>query len=265
MWSISAADRDLLQEYNVMNRKRSNLVKEPIRVLVVARHPMVQEGFKLLIEANREIVVAATRSFEDKFDESEIKTVPDVVVVFLGATDRVEVISELLHEWPDLRVVVTVASDNLELQATALELGAVGIVHEEQNPNLLIEAIRQTFAGETWLNQVLLNKILQRNRTSNHTNGKRSEKFDPELGFETLTSREFEVLDLIGNGLKNKQIAERLLISEPTVRCHLSSIYGKLGVDDRLNLVIKAYQRGLLDVSQSPKGSDFPIEDLERI
>lgn len=265
MRSINTADCDLLQEQNIMNRKRSNLVKDPIRVLVVAKHPMVQEGFKLLIESNEEIVVAATRSFDDKFDEAEITPDPDVVVVFLGANDRVEVIAELLQQWPDLRVVVTVSSDNLELQATALELGAVGIVHEEQNPNLLIEAIRQTFAGETWLNQVLLNKILQRNRKGNHVNGKRSEKFDPDLGIEALTNREFEVLDLIGNGLKNKQIAERLLISEPTVRCHLSSIYGKLGVDDRLNLVIKAYQRGLLEVSQSPEASDLEIDDLERV
>ncbi len=183
----------------------------------------------------------------------------------MGKHDRVEVITDLLAVWPDLRVVVTAASENLDLQATALELGAVGIVHEEQNPNLLIEAIRQTFAGETWLNQVLLNKILQRNRNGNSSNGKRSDKFDADLGIEALTNREFEVLDLIGNGLKNKQIAERLLISEPTVRCHLSSIYGKLGVDDRLNLVIKAYQRGLLDVSQPTDETDHVIDDLERI
>lgn len=248
-----------------MNQDSPNLVKEPIRVLVVAKHPMVQEGFKLLIESNREIVVAATRSFDDSFDQVEITPGPDVVVVFLGKHDRVEVITDLLEVWPDLRVVVTAASENLDLQATALELGAVGIVHEEQNPNLLIEAIRQTFAGETWLNQVLLNKILQRNRNGNSSNGKRSDKFDADLGIEALTNREFEVLDLIGNGLKNKQIAERLLISEPTVRCHLSSIYGKLGVDDRLNLVIKAYQRGLLDVSQPTDETDHVIDDLERI
>lgn len=248
-----------------MNLDRPNLVKEPIRVLVVAKHPMVQEGFKLLIESNREIVVAATKSFEDGFDQVEITPDPDVVVVFLGKHDRVEVITDLLKVWPDLRVVVTAASENLDLQATALELGAVGIVHEEQNPNLLIEAIRQTFAGETWLNQVLLNKILQRNRNGSSANGKRSDKFDADLGIEALTNREFEVLDLIGSGLKNKQIAERLLISEPTVRCHLSSIYGKLGVDDRLNLVIKAYQRGLLDVSQPTDETDHVIDHLESI
>ncbi len=149
---------------------------------------------------------------------------------------------------PNLRVVVTVAGEDLDLQARALEIGAVGIVHEEQSPKLLIEAIKQTYAGETWLNQALLDRIMKRKKPGQKSGYRGFNKFDNESGTEELTKREEEVLKLIGEGLKNKQIAVSLLISEPTVRCHLSSIFGKIGVNDRLNLVIKAYQLGLLDV-----------------
>lgn len=248
-----------------MKANRNNLDKERIRVLFVARHQMVQESFKLLIESNDEIVVTETISFADKVDRSDAVSDPDVAVIYLAGDDRVEIISDLLEVLPDLRVVVTVASKDLELQATALELGAVGIVHEEQSAGLLIEAIKQTHAGETWLNQVLLNKILQGNRKAGQSNGKRAGKFDPDLGIEALTSRELEVLKLIGSGLKNRQIAERLGIGEPTVRCHLTSIFGKLGVDDRLNLVIKAYKSGLLEVFPSSAESNFEIGDLEKV
>ncbi len=239
---------DSLNLTSVMNRNHRSLVKEPIRVLLVARHQMVQDGFKLLIESSDEIVVSAVTSVDNGFEQSDFEPVPEVAVVSLTSDGPVELISRLHEKLPDLRIVVIVSSDDLELQAQALERGAVGIVNEDQNPRLLIEAVKQTYAGETWLNQVVLNKVIQRNRSNAGQNGDQSSKFDSESGTETLTKRELEVLDLIGKGLKNKQIAKQLLISEPTVRCHLSSIYGKLGVNDRLNLVIKAYQIGLLDI-----------------
>ncbi|REJ78563.1 MAG: DNA-binding response regulator [Acidobacteria bacterium] len=230
-----------------MNANKRSLLKEPIRVLFVAKHKMVQDGFKLLIESSDEVVVTAVKSFSDSFKRSEFSPLPEVAVVSLAHSDAVDVITKLLKNLPNLRVVVIAARDDLDLQARALELGAVGIVNEDQSPSLLIEAIRQTHAGDTWLNQVVLSKVFQKKNAGRAPSAEQDMKFDPESGTEILTSRELEVLDLIGTGLKNKQIAEKLLISEPTVRCHLSSIYGKLGVKDRLNLVIKAYQIGLLE------------------
>ncbi len=225
-------------------------MKKNVSVLLIANYRMVQEGFKLLIESNKDLTVAAIRSLDEKIDLSDFVATPDVAVIYLARHDRVEVISDLLRLMPDLRIIVTVAGDNLDLQATALELGAVGIVHEDQSPSLLIEAIKQTYAGETWLNQVLLDRIMKRNKPSRNSDNRGFGKFDASLGTEQLTKRELDVLKLIGDGFKNKQIAQSLLISEPTVRSHLSSIYGKIGVNDRLNLVIKAYQLGLLHFPQ---------------
>lgn len=217
-----------------------------INVFLVSRYRIVQESLRLLIDSNRGLSVSGTFSFAENIGTTPELARSDVGVVYLSAGDRVDVISELLQQVPNLRVVLIIESDDLESQAAALKLGAVGIVHKEQNPRLLIEAIRQTYNGETWLNQVLLNKILEKGKT----NGKASMKPSSQMSIDSLTARELEVIEMIGEGLKNKCIAKRLLISEATVRHHLSSIYGKVGVEDRLNLIIFAYQKGIIKLPE---------------
>jgi DNA-binding NarL/FixJ family response regulator len=218
-----------------------------IRVLLITKYKLVQESLELLIESNRDLAVIGAFSFGEDGEQWDGTPPADVAVVYLSDGDRLEVIADLLAKMPELRVILIVAGADLDSQAAALKLGAVGIVHKEQSPKLLIEAIRQTHAGETWLNQVLLYKLLERGKT----NGKRSPKPADDQGAEALTARELEVVKMIGEGLKNKKIAERLQISEATVRHHLSSIYGKVGVEDRLNLVILAYRNGLIPTPNS--------------
>lgn len=234
---------------NIQTHKTSN---RPIRVLLIAKYPLLQEGMKLLIESDKDLIVTATRSITDSFGGSAKVPDSDVALICLANGDRVEIISSLLRQSPGLRVVVLVEAADLDSQAAALKLGAVGIVYKEQNPPLLIAAIKQTYNGETWLNQILLRKLLDKGKSS----GKNVQKLSYQRDIESLTARELEVIQLIGEGLKNKIIAERLHISEATVRHHLSSVYGKVGVDDRLNLVIFAFQRGLLKLS---KVEDNPV------
>lgn len=232
-----------------------------VRVLLIARHPIVQESVRLLIESNRNMVVTGAYPFCTDSGKSYDLSEADVALIYLSSGDRVEIISDLLHLSPRLRVVAAVAGDDLDLQTTALNLGAVGIVRHEQSSKLLIEAIRQTYNGETWLNQVLLNKLLDKGRP----HGKKAGKFDAESQTESLTPRELGVIQMIGKGLKNKQIGEKLFICEATVRHHLSSIYGKLGVSDRLNLVIYAYNRGLIKNSPYTGESASMNDDLESV
>lgn len=210
-----------------------------------------------MIDSSRGLSVSGTFSFGEDFDDSMELASADVAVVYISTGDRVEIISDLLKKRPGLPVVLIIASSDLDSQADALKLGAVGIVHKEQNPKLLIEAIRQTHNGETWLNQVLLNKLLEKDKSNNKTSARNHFQTD----VESLTARELAVVKMIGEGLKNKSIAERLSISEATVRHHLSSIYGKVGVEDRLNLVIFAYQKGIFKLGDQP--GIFPTE-LER-
>ena len=229
--------------------QRTGKSPKQIRVLLITKYQLVQESLEHLIESNRDLVIAGARTFDDQSANSTTLAGCDVAVVYLSTGDRLDIIADLLAEAPELRVIVIISGTDLDSQASALKLGAVGIVHKEQSPKLLIEAIRQTYGGETWLNQVLLNKLLERGKV----NGKKTKGAVFDSGAEPLTGRELEVVKMIGEGLKNKKIAERLSISEATVRHHLSSIYGKVGVEDRLNLVIYAYQKGLVTIAESPR------------
>lgn len=238
-----------------MNEQPRASAGKLIKIVLISRYQIVQESLKLLIDSSRGLSVTGTYSFGD--DLGKLTEPTDVAVVYISTGDRVEIISDLLQLMPELRVILIIASADLDSQAEALKLGAVGIVHKEQNPKLLIEAIRQTYNGETWLNQVLLNRILEKGKSTDRMSSKARFQVD----MDSLTAREVEVVKMIGEGLKNKSIAERMSISEATVRHHLSSIYGKVGVEDRLNLVIFAYQKGIIRLNDNP-GAIPPPPDV---
>ncbi len=178
----------------------------------------------------------------DDSDISKNAARSDVGVVYLSDSGQIQIVSQLLETNPEMRIVVVADGSDLESQAGALRAGAVGIVQKNQNHKFLIEAIRQTYRGETWLNQVLFHRMLENGKS----NGKRRTNGLAHSDPDALTTRELQVIQLIGEGLNNKALAKRLNISEATVRHHLSSIYGKIGADDRVNMVIRAYEKGLL-------------------
>jgi DNA-binding NarL/FixJ family response regulator len=224
-----------------------NQPKSKINILLVTPYPIIQKSLQILIEGNRDICVVDMVPCFDCISDKNYLGKLDIILIYLmdNDTETVESISKFLGIIPSVKVIIVTNNKDFNNQTRAVQLGAVGIVQKEQSAKILIEAIRQTNKGETWINQVLLSKLFQE---KNHTkNGLRSNDF---LKAQTITSREKEVIVLIGKGLKNKDIASKLGISEATVRHHLSSIYGKAGVEDRLNLVIYAYQKGLINLSE---------------
>jgi DNA-binding NarL/FixJ family response regulator len=117
----------------------------------------------------------------------------------------------------------------------------MGIVKKEKAAEVLISAIERVHAGEAWLDPSLMAGVL-----TEMTRSSRGKKTDPEADkIAALTNREREVIALVGEGIKSKEIAGRLFISETTVRHHLTSIFDKLGVADRVELLIYAYRHGL--------------------
>lgn len=221
--------------------------KSKINILLITPYQIIQKSLQILIEDNHDMCVVNSISCFDKLNDKNILNKLDVILIYLmdGDSETVESISKLLDLAPSVKIVIVTNSKDFNNQTRAIQLGAVGIVQKEQNAKILIEAIRQTYKGETWINQILLSKLLQ--EKNNKKNGSKVNDF---LKAQTITSREKEVIMLIGHGLKNKDIADKLGISEATVRHHLSSIYGKAGVEDRLNLVIYAYQKGLINLSE---------------
>ena len=119
----------------------------------------------------------------------------------------------------------------------------MGLVLKEQAADVLLRAIEKVHAGEVWLERTMVADVL------NHlTRRSPAPLGSDENKIATLTAREHEIIALLGEGLKNSQIAKRLFVSETTIRHHLTSIFNKLGVHDRLQLVIYAYRHSLVAI-----------------
>jgi DNA-binding NarL/FixJ family response regulator len=139
------------------------------------------------------------------------------------------------------RIILLTGNPNATSIATALENGAVGLVLKQQAPELLIKAITKVHAGELWLDRLATARLL-----AELSRPMPAAERDPDAERAALlTQREREVVSLVGEGLRNSQIAGRLCISEVTVRNHLTSVFRKLEIANRFQLVIYAFQHGL--------------------
>lgn len=214
----------------------------PIRILIVDDHLVVRAGLHMLIDNHPGMSVVAMASNRSEALELAASTSPNLILLDLdlGGENGLDFITQLRETTPSARILVLTGVRDTDAHRQAVQLGAMGVVLKEHAPDVLIKAIEKVHAGEIWLDRPTLGRILREMSL-------RDEKeIDPEVAkIGSLTQREREVVALIAEGLKNKQIAKRLFISETTVTHHLSSIYSKLGVSDRLELVIYAFAHKL--------------------
>lgn len=214
----------------------------PIKVLIVDNHIMVRAGLRMILEAQPDMTVVGEASRCVEAREVAATQRPDVVLLDLALGDEsgLETIPEMRAVAPNARLVVVSSVLDVELHQVAVQLGAVGLVSKEQAPEILLRAIRRVHAGEVWLNGSLVASALSR-----MTRPIEARPDPEEERISSLTSRERQVIELVCAGLPNKQIGQRLNISEITVRHHLTSIFDKLGCESRLELVIYAYRNEL--------------------
>jgi two-component system response regulator DegU len=230
--------------YHLAPKKSSAMIK----VAVLASYALVNKSLQLLIEqSGNKVSVSSIATSGDELIEKVSKTKPDVVLLCLLDEDSeaIELIPKIIEISPDTHVIVLTKPNGRQSPTEVLKRGAMGIVGMNQSANVLIRAIQQVSEGETWLSQKLISQLL-----GNQSNSKNESEIAPKS--DALTKRELEVISMIGFGMKNKDISKKLFISEATVRHHLSSIYSKLQVDDRLNLVIHAYQNGIINLNDHP-------------
>jgi DNA-binding NarL/FixJ family response regulator len=171
------------------------------------------------------------------------RTRPDIILLDLdlGNENSLDFLPDLLKVGEGARVIVLTGLPDPDVHLRAVRLGAMGVVLKVESPSLLLKAIRKVHAGEVWLNRSMVATVM-----TEFLQAPAAKKADPEADkIAGLTVRELEVIGLVGEGRRNKQIGERLFISEKTVRHYLTSIFDKLGVSDRLELMIYAYQHGL--------------------
>ena len=216
--------------------------KDPnIRILIVDDHLLVRTGLRMLIDNEPDMTVvgqAATRAEAITLAKTEQ---PNLVLldIDLGNENGLDFLSEFTEMVPGVHVLVLTGLRDIDSHRRAARLGAAGLVLKEHAADVLLKAIKKIHQGEVWLDRSMMGTLLRE-----MTHG--TAKADPEAArISTLTPREREVVTLIAEGLKNRDIAARLFISETTVTHHLSSVFAKLGVSDRLELVIYAFANKL--------------------
>lgn len=220
-----------------------------INIVVLTKYVLVHSYLKLLFQTkNRSInTVSFVKSTDELLDLVSDKKF-DVILFCLmeNEMENIEVIPDLLKAAPDSKILVLMSSSDVVDQTKLLKSGVAGIVGFEQKEEVLIRAIQQVAEGGVWLNQKIIAQLL-----GNGTNPKNDDlKNKVPFANDPLTPRELDVIGEIAKGFTNKEISNQLFISEATVRHHLGSIYGKLQVEDRLNLVIYALRHGIVEHSQ---------------
>jgi len=213
-----------------------------IRVMIVDDHAVIRTGLRMLIEQDQTMTVVAMAGTASEALLLVEREKPDIIVLdlMLGDEDGLEFLPRLCETSPNSRVLILTGVQSTTSHRLAIRRGAMGIVLKQQAAELLLKAIRKVHAGEVWIDRSMMSSVLSDVRSERH------EEADPEGGkISSLTPREREVIALVSEGLKNKLIGERLFISETTVTHHLSSIFSKLDVSDRLELIIYAFRHGL--------------------
>ena len=216
--------------------------KSPIRVLLMSDHTIVRAGVRSLIDEHPGMtVVGETRSRVE--DLGSIQDRPDVILIDLDSSNGNghEYLASVIQTMQPACVLVLTSRRDPELYQRIAQQGCMGVVLKDEPIEVLLKAIERVSAGEIWFDGSTMAGVL---RDIKHTNGS---KLDGEAAarIATLTKREREVVILMSEGLKTGQLAERMFISETTVRHHLTSVFDKLDVADRFELVFYAYKHGL--------------------
>ncbi|WP_199511228.1 response regulator transcription factor [Nucisporomicrobium flavum] len=211
-----------------------------ISVLLADDQHLVRAGFRSLLKRDRGIEVVGEASTGDEAVRTARAVRPDVVLmdIRMPGLDGIEATRRILAELPECRVVILTTFETDEYVFAALAAGASGFLTKEVEPEGLRHAVRVVAAGEALLSPSVTRRVVTQfaNRPAAAPGGRR---------LEVLTAREREVVALVATGLSNEDIARRLVISPLTAKTHITRAIAKLGVRDRVQLVIVAYEEGL--------------------
>lgn len=210
-----------------------------INVLIIENHKIICAALKLLLERKPTIHVVGknNRNLKDEIH----------IVILSIETDlpNHDEIKKLRKKYPLARILIFQKNNFFLNYKGLMKSGVSGIVHYAHKPEMLTRAIEKIHIGEVWFERSLIAAVIN----DFADDSKLQQKAYEMQKIQLLTKRELEVINLIGEGLSNKEICKRIFISEATIRSHLHSIFSKLEVKDRLGLAIYAYKHNLLSVS----------------
>ncbi len=216
---------------------------EPITVLIVDDHAVVRQGIRAFLETQDDIHVVAEAASGREAVHQAIRHAPDVVLMDLvmPGMDGVQATREIKRVSPRSQIIVLTSYHDDEHIFPAIRAGALSYLLKDVTPEELVDAVRRAARGEAVLHPRVAARLIQ----ELHAERNQPERETPPA-FADLTQRELEVLRLIAEGLSNAEIARRLVISERTVKSHVSNILSKLHLADRTQAAVFAWKQGLM-------------------
>lgn len=219
---------------------------KPIRIFVADDHAIIRKGIRAMLETvpDIELVGEAVNGREAVTGVAELR--PDVILMDLvmPEMDGIEAIRHIKAQQPKACILVLTTFAGEDKIFPAIKAGALGYHLKDASPEELVQAIRQVYRGQPSLHPVIARKVLQELSSP-------SAERPPTP--EPLTQRELEVLQLVAQGLDNQEIADKLVISEATVRTHVSNILGKLQLASRTQAALYALREGLASLNATPE------------
>lgn len=215
--------------------------KQAIRILVADDHAIFRDGLRKLLEASDEAQIVGEASNGVECTKMLPKLKPDILLLDLRMPEKdgLAVLEEVNFDTLPTRVIVLTAAEDDRDVVRAMRLGARGVVLKQSASDLLLKSIHKVYDGEIWLDNRMTAEVIDAFKKSAEA-GIRREK-------PLLSDREKEIVQLVAQGFRNREIGEKLFISEQTVKNHLHNIFDKLGVSDRLELALYAIHHRLID------------------
>jgi two-component system, NarL family, nitrate/nitrite response regulator NarL len=215
--------------------------KQAIRILVADDHAIFRDGLRKLLEASDDAQIVGEAANGVECTKMLAKLKPDILLLDLRMPEKdgLAVLEELNFDSMTTRVIVLTAAEDDRDVVRAMRLGARGVVLKQSASDLLLKSIHKVYDGEIWLDNRMTAEVIDAFKKSAEA-GQRREK-------PLLSEREKEIVQLVAQGFRNREIGEKLFISEQTVKNHLHNIFDKLGVSDRLELALYAIHHRLID------------------
>lgn len=213
---------------------------DKIRVMIADDHTMMRHGLKQILELENDMTVIAQAPNGEEAIKLAKECNPDVILMDINmpGMNGLQAIKEIKEDNIPSKIIVLTIHDDREYLFKTIQMGAEGYVLKDAEPSVLVDAIRSVNNGQLYIQANMTKELVKEfNKITLSDKAKNEET--------NLTAREMEVLELIAEGLINKEIAKRLYISEKTVKNHVSNIFRKLNVSDRTQAAIYAFKHNL--------------------